>query len=179
MRHTLIGIAFVCGCLSGCRTHSSWIAPQRPVADNKENLGRETFLMPVKWTEDGWPRFTEDGQTVPLVVDKPGVKRGENVTFGNFSRTEQFNDSVLGNDWMTLRGPATDYYSLTTNPGYLTIKCADVKSSEKTVLPYVCRRLHHHDFSVDTRVTFQPEHDAQSAGILLLKDETHQYASSG
>lgn len=147
----------------------------RPVADDKENLGRETFLMPVKWTEDGWPRFTEEGQTVPLIVNKPGVKRGEDVTFGNFSRTDQFNDSILGHEWMTLRGPATDYYSLTTNPGFLTIKCADVKSGEKAVLPYVCRRLHHHNFSASTRLTFLPEHDAQSAGLLLLKDETHQY----
>lgn len=147
----------------------------RPVAEDKENLGRETFLMPVKWTEDGWPRFTEEGETVPLIVSKPGIQRGENVTFGNYARSDEFNDSTLGQEWMTLRGPATDYYSLTENPGYLTIKCADVKSTEKEQLPYVCRRLNHHNFTADTRVTFLPEHDAQAAGILVLKDETHQY----
>lgn len=147
----------------------------RPVEGDKENLGRETFMLPVKWTEDGWPYFLEEGETVPMVVSKPGVKRGENVMFGNYARTEEFNDSTLGLEWMTLRGPATEYYSLTENPGYLTLRCGDVSSTEKEQLPYVCRRLNHHEFSADTKMTFVPEHERQSAGLLLLKDETHQY----
>lgn len=147
----------------------------RPVSDNKENLGRETFMLPVKWTDDGWPYFLNEGEAVPLVVNKPGVERGEEVTFGNYSRTEDFNSDKLGMDWMTLRGSATSYYSLTDNPGYLTLKCADVKSSDLAELPYVCRRLNHHDFEAFTSMTFIPEHDNQSAGMLMLKDETHQY----
>lgn len=147
----------------------------RPVADDKENLGRETFMMPVKWTEEGWPYFMKEGETVPLIVKKPGVKREENVTFGNYTRIDEFNDSTLSMEWMTLRGPASDFYSLTKNPGYLTVKCAEVKSNEKAQLPYVCRRINHHNFNAETRLTFVPENDNQSSGILLLKDETHQY----
>lgn len=147
----------------------------RPVEGDKENLGRETFLLPVTWTEDGWPRFVENGKSVPLMGSKPGAVRGENVTFGNYDRDDSFGDSILGKEWMTLRGTASDYYSLDENKGFLTLKCADVKSSDKAVLPYVCRRLNHHNFSCSTRVTFLPEHDAQAAGLLLLKDETHQY----
>lgn len=147
----------------------------RPVADDKENLGRETFMMPVKWTEEGWPYFMKEGETVPLIVKKPGVKRVENVTFGNYTRIDEFNDSTLSMEWMTLRGPASDFYSLTKNPGYLTVKCAEVKSNEKAQLPYVCRRINHHNFNAETRLTFVPENDNQSSGILLLKDETHQY----
>ncbi len=147
----------------------------RPVADDKENLGRETFMMPVKWTEEGWPYFMNEGETVPLIVKKPGVKREENVTFGNYTRIDEFNDSTLSMEWMTLRGPASDFYSLTKNPGYLTVKCAEVKSNEKAQLPYVCRRINHHNFNAETRLTFVPENDNQSSGILLLKDETHQY----
>lgn len=147
----------------------------RPTENGKENLGRETFLLPVEWTEDGWPVFLENGKEVPLVVNKPGAKRGEKVTFGNYERHDEFEDSVLNHEWMTLRGPAEDYYSLKSNPGYLTIKCGDVKSSEKAVLPYVCRRLNHHKFTADTKMTFVPEKDSQCAGLLILKDETHQY----
>lgn len=55
------------------------------------------------------------------------------------------------------------------------MKCADVKSSEKAILPYVCRRLCHHNFCASTHMTFIPESDSQLAGMLLLKDETHQY----
>lgn len=147
----------------------------RPVAGNKENLGRETFIMPVKWTGDGWPVFLEDGETVPMIVSRPGVKRGGNVTFGNYDRIEDFNDTILSNEWMTLRGPADKYYSLTDNPGYLSIKCGDVWSGEKGELPFVCRRINHHNFSADTEMTFVPEDYSQNAGLLVFKDETHQY----
>lgn len=147
----------------------------RPVENDKENLGRETFMLPVSWTSDGWPVIVPNGETVPLIARKEGATRGEDVTFGNFDRTEDFDSTELSYDWMTLRGPAADYYSLTTNPGYLTLKCAPVKSSEKTELPYIGRRLHHHEFSADTKMTFCPEDDTQCAGLLVMKDETHQY----
>ncbi len=147
----------------------------RPIEGDKENLGRETFLLPVSWTADGWPRFVDNGDVVPLLGSKAGINRGEKLTFGNYSRKDEFNDSTLDHEWMTLRGPASEYYSLSDNPGRLTVKCADVKSSEKAVLPYVCRRLCHHKFDCCTHMTFLPESDNQLAGMLLLKDETHQF----
>lgn len=147
----------------------------RPVENDKENLGRETFMLPVNWTSDDWPVILQNGESVPLVARKEGAKRGEKVTFGNFDCEEHFDSTELSYDWLTLRGPASDYYSLTLNPGYLTLKCAPVKSSEKAELAYIGRRLHHHDFSADTNVTFCPENDGQCAGMLVMKDETHQY----
>ena len=38
----------------------------RPINNKFENLGRETFLMPVKWSEDGFPYMTQDDELVPL-----------------------------------------------------------------------------------------------------------------
>ena len=147
----------------------------RPIAKDSENLGRETFMMPVRWTEDGWPYMTREGETVPLQLAKKGVIREEETTFGNFARTENFTDTVLGHDWFTLRGPAREYYSLTSNPGHLTLKCAPVKSTEKAVISYVGRRIHHHKYSAGTTLTFVPEHEKQCAGMLLFKDEGNQY----
>lgn len=147
----------------------------RPIENDMENLGRETFLMPVKWTEDGWPYMTREGEEVPLQLTKKGYQRSENATFGNFAYTDNFTDSVLAQSWHTLRGPATEYYSLTANPGHLTIKCADVKSTDKAVLPYVGRRIQHHKYTAGTKLTFVPENDNECAGMLLFKDEVHQY----
>lgn len=147
----------------------------RPIEGDMENLGRETFIMPVKWTEDGWPYMTREGETVPLQLARKGYLHGDDSTFGNFARTDNFTDSILGHEWLTLRGSASDYYSLKTNPGHLTLKCADVKSTEKAVLPYVGRRIQHHKYNAGTRLTFVPEHEKQCAGMLLFKDEVHQY----
>lgn len=147
----------------------------RPIENDMENLGRETFIMPVKWTEDGWPYMTRQNEEVPLQLSKNGYRRSENATFGNFAHTDNFTDSVLSYKWHTLRGPATEYYSLTTNPGHLTIKCADVKSTDKAVLPYIGRRIQHHKYTAGTKLTFVPENDNECAGMLLFKDEVHQY----
>ncbi len=147
----------------------------RPLEGDHENLGRETFMLPVKWTEDGWPYFLNEGEEVPMIVRKDGVSRGEEMMSGNYSRVEEFNDSALGVEWMTLRGPANEYYSLTSNPGYLSITCADVPSTEKAVLPFVGRRINHHKYNAATRLTFVPDNSGESAGMLMMKDETHQY----
>lgn len=147
----------------------------RPIDNRFENLGRETFLMPVKWSEDGFPYITKDNEIIPMVQKRPGTVRGEEVTFGNFSVEEEFNDSTLDMQWMTLRGPAADLYSLTSTPGYLTLKCADVSAKEKAVPAMVCRRMQHHEFETATRMYFDPQTVDEKAGLLLFKDETHQY----
>ncbi len=147
----------------------------RPIDGKFENLGRETFMMPVIWTSDGWPVITRDNEEVPLVVSRKGVKRGDAVTFGNFEKTDGFDADRLGMEWLTLRGDLAGGYSLTERPGYLTLKCGDVASTEKEELPYIGRRVQHHKYECETRMTFNPEADGQCAGLLVMKDETHQY----
>ena len=110
-----------------------------------------------------------------MIQSRKGVKREENVTFGNFGITEEFNDTLLDMQWMTLRGPATDLYSLTETPGYLTLKCADKSAKEMTTSAFVCRRMQHHEFEAATTMYFNPEAADEKAGLLLFKDETHQY----
>ena len=147
----------------------------RPINNRFENLGRETFLLPVEWSEDGFPIITQGDEVVPMIQCRKGVKRGENVTFGNFSVSEEFGDSILDMQWMTLRGPATDLYSLTATPGYLTLKCGEKSSKERDVPALVCRRMQHHEFQTETRMYFNPESAEEKAGLLLFKDEFHQY----
>lgn len=148
----------------------------RPIEGDMENLGRETFMLPVEWTSDWWPYFTRPGQEVALSGSVPGAVRVDSTaTFGNFCRHTAWTDTVLPMEWMTLRGPARQYYSLTDVPGYLSMACAPVEMSQKCELPLVCRRVHHHNYSVCTRVTFVPSAKSDAAGIALVKDESHQY----
>lgn len=147
----------------------------RPINNKFENLGRETFLMPVKWSEDGFPYMTQGDDLVPLIVKRDGVKRDSTVTFGNFEKIDNFDSSVLDLTWMTLRSPATDLYSLTETPGYLTLKCAPISATEKKTPALACRRMQHHNFECSTRMLFNPSDDKEAAGLLLFKNETHQY----
>lgn len=140
-----------------------------------ENLGRETFLMPLRWTKDGWPVITEEGEQVPLIVTIPGAKRGERPTFGNFSVEDSFDNTVLAPYWQTVRGSATNKYSLTIQPGNLLLECSPCSASDKSGSPaFVGRRLQHHSFTATTNLSFAPS-AGERAGLLLLKSEDRQY----
>lgn len=147
----------------------------RPIDGEFENLGRETFMIPVKWTDDKWPYMTRDNETVPLILSREGVTRSDSVTFGNIEYASDFASGTLGHEWHTLRGDASDIVSLSTNPGYLTIKCHDAATSDKDVIPFVGRRVHNHSYECTTRMAFNAEHPDQNAGLILMKDEAHQY----
>jgi xylan 1,4-beta-xylosidase len=147
----------------------------RPLDNRFENLGRETFLMPVKWSKDGFPYMTQGDDLIPMIVQKKGTTRKSNVTFGNFEIKDEFDSSCLGLDWFTLRSPAKELYSLSDRKGYLTLKCADVGSSDKQTPAFIARRIQHHNFECETKIQFIPQNESDAAGLLLYKDETHQY----
>ena len=146
----------------------------RPINNTFENLGRETFMMPVKWSEDGFPYMTRNDEVVPMIERVNGVKRDKETTFGNKTHCDNFNTLNLGYEWLSLRGPIDDYYSLNSAPGFLTMKCSTVKSTEKSSPAFLARRMQHHKFECSTKIYFEPQ-DGEYAGILLFKDETHQY----
>lgn len=147
----------------------------RPINGQFENLGRETFLMPVKWSEDGFPYITQGDDLIPMIVQRKGTERKPVVTFGNFEHTDNFDSEKLGLEWITLRTPATELYSLTDNPGYLTLMCANTLSSDRSTPAFVARRMQHHKFECTTKMYFNPEDENETAGVLLYKDEFHQY----
>ena len=144
----------------------------RPLPGGFENLGRETFLMPVRWSEDGFPIFLEGDETVPPVVRRPGTTVGEHPTFGNFKVEDSFDGNALGLEWMTLRGPADSLYTL--KGGALELRCSPKRATAFETPALVLRRLQHHAFTASTQMHFIPTGE-EAAGMLLYKDERHQY----
>ena len=143
----------------------------RPTKKGFENLGRETFLMPVRWSEDGFPFFLEGEETVPLTVRHPGVRVEGNPTFGNFVVEDSFDGDHLDQSWMTLRGPANGLYAV--KGGVLELTCSPMRATRFETPALVLRRLQHHAFTASTRMRFFPE-GSEAAGLLLYKDERHQ-----
>jgi alpha-N-arabinofuranosidase len=152
-------------CFLGCR----------PINNKFENLGRETFLMPVRWSEDGFPYMTRDEELVPTILKREGTKRDSLTTFGNFSVTEEFETDKLGPEWLTLRSSISNQYSLTDVRGYLKLKCSPISTVECKSPSYVSRRLQHHRFTAETSMLFNPSDSTEYAGLMLFKDEAHQY----
>lgn len=147
----------------------------RPINGQFENLGRETFMMPVKWSSDGFPYMTQGNDLIPVLLKRNGTERNHATTFGNFSYSEDFEKEKLGPEWMTLRTPGSDLYSLSEKSGFLSLQCAETNATERNTPAFVCRRIQHHKFECTTQITFDPAKETDEAGMLLYKDEFHQY----
>ena len=143
----------------------------RPTEKGFENLGRETFMLPVRWSEDGFPFFLAGEETVPMVVRHPGTTVGEAPTFGNFKWEDSFDGDKLDLAWMTLRGPADGLYAL--KGGALELQCSPARATRFETPALLLRRLQHHAFTASTRMRFTPARE-EAAGLLLYKDERHQ-----
>ena len=82
----------------------------RPV-NNKHVLGRETFIQPVNWTEDGWPIA---GNNNRLNFDQP------NPVLKKIH--DDFSTTKLDDYWNFCRLPDNNTWSLTENSGHLRLK---------------------------------------------------------
>jgi len=143
----------------------------RPGKEGFCNLGRETFIMPVRWSADGYPFMTQSKDTIPMIMSRQDVKRGGGVTFGNFTWRDDFSSKTLRPEWLSLWGSAQKYYKLKKG---LHLSCSDITFKDKRTPAAIVRRIQHHKFSASTKISFSPENQ-ELAGMLLLKNETRQY----
>jgi len=124
------------------------------------NLGRETFLAPLVWTEDGWP-VLQGGRTLSLEMEGP-------LPFGAQPRSQLFRDDFsagkLRPDWTFIRNPENGCWSLTENPGFLTL-CGHVSLSDPRRSPaFLGVRQTEHRMTARTLLS-GPLADGQRAGI--------------
>ncbi|MBN1379109.1 MAG: family 43 glycosylhydrolase [Gammaproteobacteria bacterium] len=58
------------------------------------NMGRQTMLVPVEWTKDGWYKISDD-----IDIDKPIKKPTATQTKAVFSLSDNFAGRTLGSQW--------------------------------------------------------------------------------
>lgn len=154
--------------------HGDWYAVFlgcRPWNNGEDHLGRETYLMPVRWSADGFPYITQSIDTVPLCANIPGLDAPQkSLQAGNFVWRDDFTSPALRPEWMSLWGDASVY--CTTGKG-LDMEYAPVSSQSGTVPAYIGRRMQHHRFTTETEVTAGGA-PGESAGMLLVKNEQRQ-----
>lgn len=145
----------------------------RPWNDGEDQLGRETFLMPVEWSADSFPRIIHNFKdTVALRSRIPGLNAPQRPgQAGNFVWTDRFDSDRLAPRWMSLHGSAADFYK--TGDG-LSMECAPVDPRTSGTPAYVGCRIQHHKFAAETEVSLEPKGN-EAAGILLVKNEQRQY----
>ena len=150
----------------------------RPYAPDRWATGRETFLLPVKWTDDGWPQILPPGERVPYVVASPkGADLVANPTqplSGNFTWTDGFDQPKLSPLWIMLRTPKQNWWSLAG--GRLSLTPQAEPLSGKGNPSFLGRRLQHSKFETSVRLDV-PATAGTSAGLAAMQNETHHYYS--
>jgi len=152
----------------------------RPYQGDHYNNGRETYLLPVRWTEDGWPVMLTGNDTVPHLRRGPSLPRQPAPpvpTAGNFALREEFDGAALAPYWVFIRTPREEWHGLSA--GALSLRPRGAALGDVNAQPsFVGRRQQHAYASASTAVRFEPRRDGDRAGIAAFHNETHFYLLS-
>ena len=134
------------------------------------HLGRETFLSPVSWAEDGFPVFG-DGGRVALEMDAPlALERSEDALV-----RDDFTSPELALDWNYLRNPDRELYSLGERPGFLRLRGSAHGLDDVASPAWLGRRQRAFSMRAATALEFRPGSEREEAGLVLRMNERHHY----
>lgn len=155
----------------GCRAYSG----------EYYNTGRETFLLPMTWTQDDWPMILPESQLVPLTLQAPrlgkdaakaGSTPGSFPLTGNFSLKDPFNGAELAPWWLSLRFPASQFSRLEQGQLILSALPGTLASKDKTA--FLARRLQHQHCTAETELVM-PLEQGLAAGLVAFQGENFHY----
>lgn len=143
----------------------------RPYGGYYRNLGRETFLIPVKW-EDDWPIVSPGTGKIEGTYNSPNLP--EKIYYQGPS-CDNFEGEKLDYCWNFLRTPREKFWNLTERKGYLRLSLRPEVITKSENPSFVGRRQQHKNFSARTVLDFNPKSENEVAGIVLLQNNESQY----
>ncbi|HWJ90262.1 MAG TPA: glycoside hydrolase family 43 protein [Flavisolibacter sp.] len=149
----------------------------RPYDGDHYNTGRETFLVPVTWTDD-WPLLNEGKEDVGYRYGLPLPEKkqdGYNRRSGNFSYRDDFNDTSLNEEWTFLRTPHSRWYELAELKGFVSLKLRPDTCAGRSNPSLLARRQQHLSCSARTALLFRATDENEKAGLLVFQNEDHFY----
>lgn len=143
----------------------------RPIGyPKKHHLGRETFLAPVTWTEDGWPVVGENG-LVDLEIESEWIQAEQ---LKNWKERDEFDQPVRDLKWIFRRNPIEENYTLNAEEGVLSLKGSSKTLGDTAAHTFIGRRQEHFNCIVSTSLQFEPE-NSEEAGLTIFANENFHY----
>ncbi len=136
------------------------------------NLGRETFLTPMYWDDNGWPVVGSHGKIAlemegdlpaPVSVSKPSV---------DFE--DDFTGKTLRKEWNFVRNPRWENYSLTTRKGYLKLSAGKETLSDSRPT-FIGIRQKEFEICARTKVLMDFTGEGQKAGLTAYYNQYYHY----
>jgi xylan 1,4-beta-xylosidase len=134
------------------------------------HLGRETFLAPVTWEQDGFPVIGEQGRVALEMETSLPLERAPDAT-----ERDDFTSPTLALCWNYLRSPKSELYSLAERPSYLRLRGSAHGLDDIASPAWVGRRQCHFALEARTCLEFHPELEGEEAGLVVRMNERHHY----
>jgi hypothetical protein len=136
------------------------------------NLGRETFLAPVTWDENGWPVVGYDG-TIELEMDAPIL--GKILPVKNVWR-DDFERNKLDLNWNFVRNPKMERYNLSYRKGWLHMNGHEETLSEAKGSPtFIGKKQQDFNCTASTRISIESRGKNSEAGITAYYNDSYHY----
>ncbi|AGA59016.1 beta-xylosidase [Thermobacillus composti KWC4] len=144
----------------------------RPIPFTKRhNLGRETCLAPVWWTEEGWPVIGNNGKA-ELEHDAGNLPVGEPAAW---NPRDDFDGQELSPVWVFYRNPTPGSWSLAERPGWLTLRGQAATLNDTGSPAFVGRRQQHRNCEIMVLMEFEPYEEGEEAGLVVFMNELFHY----
>lgn len=135
------------------------------------NLGRETFLTPVRW-EEGWPVVNPSKGLVEFEIVAPDLPEHR---WPVAPACDHFDALALALIWNFLRTPRDPFWSLTERPGHLRLRLRPPSLDQLVNPSFVGRRQQHINFTVRAVMEFTPRVANECAGLVLLQNNDFHF----
>ncbi|WMC91719.1 glycoside hydrolase family 43 protein [Kineothrix sp. MB12-C1] len=144
----------------------------RPYEGFHYNTGRETFLIPITWAEDGWPLVDNHNGLVNITERRPNL---EDYPMLPPDPCDNFESPTLSLLWNMIHQPTKTFYSLADRPGYLRLSLSPEVIEEISSPALIARRQQDPSCTVKTAFEFTPCNKDEEAGIVALQDDRYNY----
>lgn len=133
--------------------------------DGYTNMGRETFLTPVEWQND-WP------------IVNPSHGKVETTQAIDMDRCflspqlccDHFEGANLSKQWIFLRNPTDNLYSLSERKGFLRLFLRAQTLSDLDNPAFLGVRQKHQNYLAETKMEFTPHSDGETSGLAIIQN---------
>jgi len=132
-------------------------------------MGRETFLVPVRWEQNRFPIVNPGIGLVQMKFIKPDLPFSY-VQSNNF--VDHFDHLNLDLQWNFIRTPEYKFFSLKDKEDYIRIFLKPNTIDEISTPAFIGKRITSHDFIVRSKLHFKPKLE-EKAGIVLFYDNNN------
>ncbi len=143
----------------------------RPTDGYFYNLGRETWLLPVRW-EDEWLIASPGTGKVEWTYPRPNLPEQR---VAPLPACDHFDRPELALQWNMLRTPYQPFWSLTARTGWLHLALLPARLSERVTPAFIGRRQQHINFAASACMEFTPAAPHESAGIALVQNDAFHF----